>query len=227
MVSQGEFGLLGAMKWTPLGSRAALVEFAEPDPAATPARARAILRLLEAEGGETLADFSVAFDKVLLEFRNGADPSAQAAKWAKKFAALTPLPAAEARLHEIPVRYDGEDLIELGQRCGLTSEEVVAIHTAPIYDVAMLGFSPGFPYLEGLDPRLHAPRRANPRPRVPVGSVAVGGSHAGIYSVESPGGWHLLGTTDVRLFDPARREPNDEAMFLLRAGDRVKFVPVD
>ena len=227
MVSQGEFGLLSVMKWTPLGPRAALVEFAEPDSAATTARARAILRFLEAGNGEELADFSLAFDKVLLEFRNGGEPSVQAAKWAKKFAALPPLPATEARLHEIPVRYSGEDLIEFGRRCGLTSGEVVEIHTAPIYDVAMLGFSPGFPYLEGLDPRLHAPRRANPRPRVPVGSVAIGGSHAGIYSVESPGGWHLLGTTDVRLFDPARREPNDEAMFLLRAGDRVKFVPVD
>ncbi|MDD5199847.1 MAG: 5-oxoprolinase subunit PxpB [Terrimicrobiaceae bacterium] len=215
------------MKWTPLGPRAVLIEFAEPDPDATRARGRAIQRLLESRGGGDIEDFSIAFDKVLLEFRNGIDHARQSAGWMKKFAALDPLAPAEAALYEIPVRYDGPDLAELAARCGLGVAEFVELHAAPIYDVALLGFSPGFPYLEGLDPRLHAPRRANPRPRVEAGAVAIGGSHTGIYSVESPGGWQWIGRTDVRLFDPSRREPSDEAMFLLRAGDRVKFVPAD
>ncbi len=215
------------MKWMPLGPRAALIEFAEEDPAATMARGRAILRRLESASREEIADFSIAFDKVLLEFVDGAEPAEAAQKWAAEFARLPRLDAAQARLHEIPVRYDGEDLAVLAAQCGLEKAEVVARHTAPVYDVALLGFSPGFPYLEGLDPRLHVPRRANPRLRVPIGTVAIGGSHTGIYSVESPGGWHLIGRTEVRLFDPERRHPDDESMFLLRAGDRVKFVAMD
>ena len=85
----------------------------------------------------------------------------------------------------------------------------------------MLGFAPGFPYLGGLNPRLHTPRLAAPRARVPAGAVAIGGEHTGIYSVESPGGWNIIGHTSVKLFDPTRK---NEAMFRLRPGDRVKFV---
>lgn len=217
---KGEFGLLARMKWTPLGPRALFVEFGDSAPGVTAGRARAIGNFLTSCGDEALADFSIAFDRVLLEFRG----SFRAEAWVEKLASLEPQPAAEARTHEIPVRYDGEDLFALAADSGMSVPEVIALHSAPVYDVALLGFSPGFPYLEGLDPRLHAPRRTNPRPRVPVGSVAIGGSHTGIYSVESPGGWHLLGRTDVRLFDP---ESAGDAMFLLRAGDRVKFVPVD
>ncbi len=207
---------------TSFGPRAVLVEFGDADPEATRGRARAIGGFLETVPGDVLADFSIAFDQVLLEFREPVDRAA----WVEKLRALEPRPAGEARLHEIPVRYDGEDLPAFAARAGLGTGEVVERHAAPVYDVALIGFSPGFPYLEGLDPGLHAPRRANPRPRVPVGSVAIGGRHTGIYSVESPGGWHLLGRTDVRLFDPARIEPDERAMFLLRPGDRVKFVPI-
>jgi KipI family sensor histidine kinase inhibitor len=209
------------MRWTPCGPHAALIELDGSD------RARAISGFLESERPRALVDFAVAFDKVLLEFRPGEDATALAEEWTRRLAALDPAEADSARLHTIPVVYDGEDLAGLASRHGLGIGEVVERHSAPVYEVAMLGFAPGFPYLEGLDPKLHTPRRANPRPRVPAGSVAIGGAHAGIYSVESPGGWNLLGTTAVRVFDPARREPDDAAMFLLRAGDRVKFLPVD
>ncbi len=226
-MSQGESGLLAAMRWTPCGPHAALIELAETDDAATRARSRAILRFLERERVRAIVDFSAAFDKVLLEFRTGEDVAALASQWMRKFSALKPVDAAASALHEIPVVYDGEDIAELAERHGLGVGEVISRHSAPIYEVVLLGFSPGFPYLAGLDPKLCTPRRASPRPRVPAGSVAIGGSHTGIYSIESPGGWHLLGTTPVRIFDPARREPDDEAMFLLRAGDRVKFVPAE
>lgn len=215
------------MRWTPCGPHAALIELAETDDAATRARSRAILRHLENARSRALVDFSAAFDKVLLEFRAGEDVPALAARWVKIFSELKPVAAAASALHEIPVVYDGEDLAELAQRHGLAVAEVIERHAAPVYEVALLGFSPGFPYLAGLDPKLCTPRRANPRPRVPAGSVAIGGVHTGIYSIESPGGWHLLGTTPIRIFDPARREPTDEAMFLLRAGDRVKFVAAE
>jgi len=98
---------------------------------------------------------------------------------------------------------------------------VIARHAAAEYRVAFIGFLPGFPYLMGLDPALHVPRRATPRTRVPAGSVAIGGAQTGIYPVASPGGWHVIGRTAIRLFDPAAAQPS-----LLRAGDRVRFVPV-
>jgi KipI family sensor histidine kinase inhibitor len=134
---------------------------------------------------------------------------------------LETVPVAPGRLAEVPVRYDGEDLPAVADRLGLAVDEVVARHTAPTYTVACLGFSRGFPYLDGLDPVLRLPRRDTPRPRVPAGSVAIAADQAGIYPLASPGGWHLLGRTDVPLFDVHRQPPA-----LLAPGDRVRFVPV-
>ena len=126
---------------------------------------------------------------------------------------------SRARRHEIPVRYDGPDLAEVARRCGLEEGEVVARHAAAEYRVELVGFVPGFGYLAPLDPALVLPRRERPRPRVPAGSVAIAGAQTGIYPLDTPGGWHLIGRTDVVLFDPSREEPA-----LLRAGDRVRFV---
>ena len=129
---------------------------------------------------------------------------------------------AEVRRHlvEVPVVYDGEDLAEVARLTGLPADEVVRRHTAPEYLVAFLGFAPGFPYLVGLDPALHVPRRATPRTRVPAGSVGLAGEQTGIYPQPTPGGWQLIGRTDVVLFDPLRDPPA-----LLAAGDRLRFVP--
>lgn len=130
-----------------------------------------------------------------------------------------------ARLVEIPVSYEGADLspdlADVAAAHGISPGEVVARHTAAEYVVHMLGFLPGFAYLGGLDPLLHTPRRATPRTRVPAGSVGIGGAQTGVYPLESPGGWQLIGRTPVTLFDAARDEPA-----LLRAGDRVRFAPV-
>ncbi|MGC8484444.1 MAG: 5-oxoprolinase subunit PxpB [Candidatus Baltobacteraceae bacterium] len=125
------------------------------------------------------------------------------------------------RTHEIPVRYDGEDLHELASLHDLSVEETIARHLAPLYSVAFLGFAPGFAYLLGLDPQLVTPRRMRPRTRVPAGSVAIGDTFTSVYAVASPGGWHLLGRTESVLFDPERRPAA-----LLAAGDRVRFVRV-
>lgn len=136
-----------------------------------------------------------------------------------------PAPRPEGRLWTVPVAYGGEygiDLEAVAARHGLTPEEVVALHTAPIYRVYMVGFIPGFTYLGGLDPRLHTPRRDDPRAKTPAGSVSIGGVQAGIASLEAPSGWHLLGRTPVRTFDPER-----EPAFLLEPGDRVRFRPID
>lgn len=124
------------------------------------------------------------------------------------------------RTHHIPVRYEGPDLGEVADRCGLRPDDVVALHSAPTYTVLLLGFAPGFGYLGPLDPRLHLPRRDTPRPRVPAGSVAIAGAQTAVYPLDTPGGWHLLGATTARLWDPERSEPA-----LLAPGDQVRFEP--
>jgi len=104
---------------------------------------------------------------------------------------------------------------------GLTTEDVVSRHAGGDYLVHMIGFAPGFPYMGGLDPRLACPRRNSPRPHVPAGSVGIKGGQTCIYPFDSPGGWQLIGRTDLTLFDPARDPPS-----LLAAGDRVRFTTV-
>jgi KipI family sensor histidine kinase inhibitor len=138
---------------------------------------------------------------------------------------VLPEPAdTETRTVEIPVSYGGAfgpDLEEVARHAGLTPARVVELHASARYLVYFLGFSPGFAYLGGLPPELSAPRLAAPRNRVPAGSVAIGGSHTGIYPVESPGGWRIIGRTALRLFDPDSLPPA-----LLRMGDDVRFVPL-
>ncbi|HEV8608745.1 MAG TPA: 5-oxoprolinase subunit PxpB [Thermoanaerobaculia bacterium] len=131
----------------------------------------------------------------------------------------------ESRLFRIPVVYgaeSGPDLAALARDRGLDPGEIVRRHAAAEYRVAFLGFSPGFAYLTGLPPELSAPRRESPRPRVPAGSVAIGGEYTAVYPAESPGGWRLIGRSPVRLFDPFAATPA-----LLRPGDRVRFETID
>lgn len=123
------------------------------------------------------------------------------------------------RQHEIPVRYDGPDLDEVARQVGLPVPEVVARHLAPTYRVFLLGFVPGFAYLGELDPLLVLSRRGTPRKRVPTGSVAIAGAQTAVYPLDTPGGWHLIGSTSVSLFDPDRTQPS-----LLQPGDLVQFV---
>lgn len=130
---------------------------------------------------------------------------------------------AESRRVDIPVVYggaEGPDLQGVADHAGMTTKQVVELHSSGEYVVYFIGFQPGFPYLGGLDTRLHTPRRAEPRVSVPAGSVGIGGSQTGIYPLASPGGWQLLGLTKTALFDPRRQPPT-----LLRPGDSVRFVP--
>jgi KipI family sensor histidine kinase inhibitor len=118
----------------------------------------------------------------------------------------------------IPVRYDGDDLAEVADRTGHTTAEVIALHSGREYYVYVIGFIPGWAYLGELDPSLALPRRSTPRKRVPAGSVGIAETQTGVYPSATPGGWHLIGRTDVKMFDPNRAEPA-----LLRVGDRVLF----
>ena len=129
------------------------------------------------------------------------------------------------RVFEIPVCYGGEygpDIRNIADHAGLSVEEVIQIHTSRDYLIYMLGFLPGFTYLGGLDERIHTPRLANPRIRIPAGSVGIGGSQTGIYPMDSPGGWQLMGMTPVKTYDPDREVP-----ILVEAGDYIRFVAID
>ncbi|CAN5504622.1 5-oxoprolinase subunit PxpB [soil metagenome] len=132
--------------------------------------------------------------------------------------------ALRPRKIAVPVCYEtefGPDLQTVAEQSELQPDEVVRRHAAARYQVACLGFTPGFPYLHGLPARLATPRLSSPRTRVAAGSVAIGGKQAGIYPQASPGGWNIVGRTPLRLFDLARTSPT-----LLRPGDRVRFFPI-
>jgi KipI family sensor histidine kinase inhibitor len=120
---------------------------------------------------------------------------------------------------EIPTHYDGPDLLETAERSNLSVEALIAAHSGREYRAFFLGFLPGFAYCGVLDPRILAPRLARPRERVPAGSVAVADGQTAVYPFDSPGGWRLVGRTDVRTFDSTREPPA-----LIRPGDRVRFV---
>ena len=136
----------------------------------------------------------------------------------ERLAAKRPPMAEPGRLHRIPVTYDGPDIEAVAARLDLSTEQVAEIHTRPIYRVFLIGFVPGWAYLGPLAQELELPRRHVPRTQVPAGSVAIAGRQTGIYPLPTPGGWHLIGRTKVRLFLPDSDPP-----CLFRAGDRVKF----
>jgi len=136
-----------------------------------------------------------------------------------------PVAEANPNVVTIPVCYDAEfgpDLLDVAQHARLSLDEVVRLHSSVTYLVYFLGFSPGFVYLGGLPEGLHTPRLATPRPRIAGGSVGIAGAQTGIYPVDSPGGWRLIGRTPLRMFDPAATPPTR-----LQPGDRMTFVAID
>jgi KipI family sensor histidine kinase inhibitor len=128
------------------------------------------------------------------------------------------LRATPPREHRIPVKYDGMDLEAVAASTGLSVEGVVASHSGRTYTVDLLGFVPGFAYLGELDAALQLPRRAQPRPRVAAGSVAIAAAQTAVYPLDTPGGWHIIGRTQTVMFDPTRGAPA-----LLAPGDTVRF----
>ncbi len=140
------------------------------------------------------------------------------------WSALRPEELPPSRVILLPVAYGGEfgpDLQAVADATGFSTEEVQRRHAAALYLVHLIGFTPGFPYLGGLPPELATPRLSTPRIRVPAGSVGIAGSQTGVYPLESPGGWRLIGRTPSLLFDPRRDPPS-----LLQAGDRLRFRPL-
>lgn len=203
-------------EWVALGDRA--IRF--PRPARS---ARALVHAVRAWPG--VVDVVVAPDDVAAYFAStDAAPMARdadgQARWRARIAALATAPDDPAPVRDVilPAIYDGPDLDDVAARCGLSIADVIAQHAAATYDVAMMGFAPGFAYLTGLPSTLHLPRRTTPRTRVPAGSLAIAAGYTAVYPFASPGGWHLIGRViDAPMFGP------DGAR--LQLGDRVRFAP--
>ncbi|MBP2472766.1 KipI family sensor histidine kinase inhibitor [Crossiella equi] len=193
------------------GSSAALVEL--PDGASAQAL-HAVLHSLPPVG---VTELVPAATTLLVRY----DPAATTfGDLVRQVGELTPPPGLQPRgvTVEVPVRYDGPDLAEVARLTGLSPEAVVGRHLAGDYTVAFCGFAPGFAYLRGLDPALRVPRLDTARTRVPAGAVAMADEFVGVYPRSSPGGWRLLGHTDLVLWDPAKDRPG-----LLEPGTRVRF----
>lgn len=183
------------------------------EPEGLPALAAALL----SSGLPGLLDAVPAYGSLYVEFDERALPLETLTSW---LAGWTPSSSADAgRLVDIPVCYDGEDLAAAAEFSGLSTEQVAQRHSEQTYQVRALGFVAGFPFMETTPPELQLPRRAAPRAKVPAHSLAVAGAQTGIYPVEAPGGWNLLGRTLQAAYDPHREPP-----FLVQPGDRVRFV---
>lgn len=200
------------MRLLPYGPDALLAELSEPnDVVALREAALALPGVLEAVAGAVTV--LVEFDLQLT--------SLAAVRAGLESAPLEPSATAGTSDHvDVPVAYSGADLSDVAARTGLTEAEVVARHCAPVYTVRFCGFAPGFAYLDGLDPTLYVPRLETPRTEVPAGSVAIAGEFTAVYPRRSPGGWRLLGTTSLALWDTSVSPPA-----LLSPGTTVRFVP--
>jgi inhibitor of KinA len=235
--------------FSPCGDSAILVTFGSTIDLATNRRAHTLARLLQARPTgpaknsetdfakssgirEAVAGYTtllVHYDPLVLDYAQALEWVQERAEEARQ-AGVAEDPAAlggndilpAPRRVEVPVIYGGEggpDLEFVARHNGLTPEEVVRRHSARDYPVYMIGFTPGFPYLAGLDERIAAPRLSSPRQVAPAGSVGIAGQQTGIYPVDSPGGWRLIGWTPLKLFDPQRQPAS-----LLAPGDVVRFL---
>lgn len=199
----------------PFGEGALLVELEQLIRPEIAARAAAIADRWEALGHgpavPTYASVLVRYDPLVLDARAAEDAARGTLGVAGAFGA--------GQVIEVPTRYDGPDVEEVARLSRLSVPELIAAHTSREHLAYFLGFMPGFAYCGGLDPRIVAPRLPSPRTRVPAGSVAVVDGQTAVYPVASPGGWRLIGTTDLAVFDPRRDPPA-----LIHPGDRVRFV---
>ena len=204
-----------------LGERAVVLELEPPISLASQQRIWGLNQRLQAF--DSVLEVIPGMNNITLILRDPQQSALDAIERLQRWWEESEVQIPESRQVAIPVIYGGEagpDLTVVAEHAGLSIHQVVELHSSTDYVVYFIGFQPGFPYLGGLDPRLHIPRRAEPRVAVPAGSVGIGGSQTGVYPLASPGGWQLIGQTPVALFDPLQQPPT-----LLRPGDTVRFVP--
>ena len=203
------------MRVLPYGDRALLVELDDGE------QALALAAALRADRPPEVADLVPAARTVLVVAAEDASVSSLRRVLEDTVARSVDPAADDAEIVEVPVVYDGADLDDVAAHTGLSREEIVAAHTGQTWRVAFGGFAPGFGYLVGEDDRLRVPRRDTSRTSVPTGAVALADEYAGVYPRESPGGWQLIGHTDLAMFDLDR-----DPAALLRPDVRVRFVEV-
>jgi len=213
------------MRWVRLGEHALECSWEGADPLAVQRRIAALAARLR--GNPKVADVVVSMQALAVFFQDAGD-DALLARYADEVRRLwndlPPKTEREVRVVEIPVRYggvDGPDLAEVARLCEMTEAEVIRRHCGVEYTVFFLGFQPGFAYLGGMDARLAVPRLSEPQPSVAAGSVGIGGAMTGVYPRNGPGGWRIIGRTELTLFDVTHTPPA-----LLQPGDRVRFIPV-
>jgi KipI family sensor histidine kinase inhibitor len=210
-------------KIVPLGDSSLLVQLGDEIDLAVNQRVHALADLVNMSAligiVETVPAYStllVHYDPLVLSFTRARD-HVQA-----KLSVLNETISRKSRQIEVPVSYGGEqgpDLEFVASHCNLGFEQVIRIHSERTYTVFMMGFTPGYPYMGKLDDAIVTPRMETPRTHVPAGTVAIAGSQTGIYPIDSPGGWRLIGHTSLTLFDPASESP-----FLFSPGDQVRFI---
>lgn len=209
----------------PLAESGLLIELGEAVDPALVARVAALTSALAAAGLAGVLDLVPSYATIVVVFDPVVADPAVIATEVRRLALVTSAPPLnETRSIDIPVAYGGAhgpDLVRVAAHVGMEMDDVVARHCAARYAVACMGFAPGFGFLVGLPPELATPRRESPRTRVPAGTVAIGAAQTGVYSLETPGGWNLIGRTPLPLFDMKREEPA-----LLQPGDRVAFRPI-
>ena len=205
----------------PLGDSAVTITFGTERSAELLARIHATARSLESAEIPNVEDVVPAYLALTVYYdplHTSYDEMAKVILYACDQPTRGARDTARPRSHLIPVHYDGMDLDTVATATGLSAAEVIARHSGRAYTVDLLGFVPGWAYLSELDSSLQIPRRPEPRPRVPAGSVAIAAAQTGVYPLDTPGGWHIIGHTETVMFDPTREPPA-----LLRAGDTVRF----
>ncbi|MDP4086929.1 MAG: 5-oxoprolinase subunit PxpB [Bacillota bacterium] len=216
----------------PLGENGVVIKFSNEINKQTFHLVQSLSRRLESISFPWLLEYVPAFTTVTVYYhslyflKNGNQPPfekvCQELKWLLDFNGVEL--KVEERAVEIPVCYGGEfgpDLIEVSKYHHLSLDEVISIHSNGEYFVYMIGFAPGFPYVGGLPNQIATPRRSSPRMNVPEGSVGIAANQTGIYPMQTPGGWQIIGRTPIALF-----RPNEEIPSFLRAGDTIRFVPI-
>lgn len=216
--------LFSSALFLPASDNSLLVQFGKSISAETHSKVALLTKLVLADMPKGVLNVHPAYNSVLVSFDPSQTNHGSVERAIRNLAGNNSSSSPEERVVIIPTCYNselGRDLVEVARHCGLTEDEVIQTHSGAEYLVYFLGFTPGFPYMGGMPTKLTTPRLGTPRKHVPAGSVAIGGSQTGIYSVDSPGGWRIIGRTPLKLFDA-----NVDPPTLLRLGDRVRFKPV-